>query len=181
MSDHDIECISPAEALKRLREGARLIDVRDAHEFAVRHARGARNVPRERLIAEPHRDLGDEAVCLLICQSGKRSLDAAAALRGLEPCLVEVLQHPHACKRVQRDAAGEDQLVGAGRSQQVIDDMDQRVFQHHLGRRRLVEAILRVGTVLDVLDAQHRMADADLIQQFTPAGGLGGEINHARW
>ena len=46
MSDHDIECISPAEALKRLREGSRLIDVRADHEFAasvVLHMAGPRH------------------------------------------------------------------------------------------------------------------------------------------
>lgn len=80
MSDHDIECISPAEALKRLREGARLIDVRDAHEFAVQHARGARNVPREALLADPDATLGEGDCFLLICQSGRRSFDAAAGL-----------------------------------------------------------------------------------------------------
>src|SRR5690606_15528037 len=81
MSENDVECISPAEALKRLREGAALIDVRADHEFAVIHARGARNVQKDRLLADPGSELDEGETCLLICQSGKRSLDAACALR----------------------------------------------------------------------------------------------------
>ena len=81
MSENDVECISPAEALKRLREGAALIDVRADHEFAVIHARGARNVQKDRLLADPVSELDEGGTCLLICQSGKRSLDAACALR----------------------------------------------------------------------------------------------------
>ena len=39
----------------------------------------------------------------------------------------------------------------------VREHVHQRVLEHHLRRRRLVEAILRVVLVLDVLDAQHRV------------------------
>ena len=91
MSDHDIECISPAEALKRLREGARLIDVRADHEFAVSHARGARNVHKDRLLADPGGEMDVGTTCLLICQSGRRSHDAAITLqaRGFRVMSVE--------------------------------------------------------------------------------------------
>ncbi len=39
----------------------------------------------------------------------------------------------------------------------MVDDMHERVLEHHLRRRRLVEAALRILAVRDVLDAQHRV------------------------
>ena len=80
-----------------------------------------------------------------------------AVLVLFEPCLIEMFEQPHVADRVQRDAAGQHQPVCAGRAQEVIDDMDHRVFQHQLRRGGLVEAVLGVGAVLDVLDAEHRI------------------------
>lgn len=77
----DIERISPAEALRRQREGVPLIDVREAHERATGHAEGARGVARDVLEAEPGAALPDrEAPVMLICQMGGRSLKAAEVL-----------------------------------------------------------------------------------------------------
>ena len=80
-----------------------------------------------------------------------------------EPCLVEMLQQPHVAERVQRHAAGEHQPMRAGLAQQVIDDVDHRVFEHELRRCGLVEAILRVRPMLDVLDAQHGVGIPQLV------------------
>ena len=53
--------------------------------------------------------------------------------------------------------------LGAGRAQQMIDDMDHGVLEHQLRRGRLVEAILGVGPVMDVLDAQHGVGIPELV------------------
>jgi molybdopterin/thiamine biosynthesis adenylyltransferase len=76
-----IELLSPAEALHRVRDGAILIDVRESHERATGFAEGALGIARAELEADPQATLPDrEAVVLLICQSGARSLKAAQAL-----------------------------------------------------------------------------------------------------
>jgi molybdopterin/thiamine biosynthesis adenylyltransferase/rhodanese-related sulfurtransferase len=79
----DIAEITPADALRRLRAGAVLVDVRAGHERALGMARGALGVVREELEAQPARFLPDTgAEVLLICQSGRRSMLAARALQG---------------------------------------------------------------------------------------------------
>ena len=45
----------------------------------------------------------------------------------------------------------------------MIDDMDHRILEHQLRRRRLVETILRVRPMVDILDAQHRVRIPQLI------------------
>ncbi len=73
--------LTPAQARARQRHGAVLVDVREAHERAAGQAEGALGVARAELEADPARWLPDrEAEILLICQSGRRSLAAAAAL-----------------------------------------------------------------------------------------------------
>lgn len=76
-----IKEISPKLAHERIAHGAVLIDVREAHERAGGMAEGARGIAKGDLQAEPALHLphpGQEI--LLICQTGKRSLDAAQAL-----------------------------------------------------------------------------------------------------
>ena len=73
-----------------------------------------------------------------------------------------MFEQPHIADRVQRHAAGQHQPGRAGRAQQMIDDMDHGVLEHQLRRGRLVEAILGVGPVMDVLDAQHRVGIPEL-------------------
>ena len=76
-----IQEISPAQARERLAHGAVLIDVREAHERAGGMAEGARGVAKGELQADPaaHLPRHDQEI-LLICQSGKRSADAAQFL-----------------------------------------------------------------------------------------------------
>ncbi|MBF6024799.1 molybdopterin-synthase adenylyltransferase MoeB [Lysobacter niastensis] len=77
----NIERITPAEALERLRAGAALVDVRESHERVTGFATGALGIARADLEADPRSALPDvEAPVLLICQSGGRSLKAAEAL-----------------------------------------------------------------------------------------------------
>ncbi|WP_312111723.1 rhodanese-like domain-containing protein, partial [Stenotrophomonas indicatrix] len=73
--------LSPEQARARVAHGAVLIDVREAHERAGGMAEGARGVAKDELLADPaaHLPLPEQEI-LLICQSGKRSADAAQAL-----------------------------------------------------------------------------------------------------
>jgi len=73
--------LSPQQAQARVAHGAVLIDVRQAHERAGGMAEGARGVAKNDLLADPaaHLPLQGQDI-LLICQSGKRSTDAAQAL-----------------------------------------------------------------------------------------------------
>ncbi|UHQ21392.1 molybdopterin-synthase adenylyltransferase MoeB [Lysobacter sp. 5GHs7-4] len=76
-----IERITPAEALRRQRAGALLIDVREAVERAAGRAEHALGVARTELETDPRASIADAATeVLLICQSGARSLLAAQAL-----------------------------------------------------------------------------------------------------
>jgi len=78
----EIPSISPGAARERQRHGAVLVDIREAHERAAGQAEGALAIARDELQADPGRYLPDEdAEILLVCQLGRRSQDAAAALR----------------------------------------------------------------------------------------------------
>ncbi len=73
--------ISPELVLQRLSEGAVLIDVREPHERAGGMAEGARGIALADLQAAPATHLPRlEQDILLICQTGKRSADAARFL-----------------------------------------------------------------------------------------------------
>ena len=73
--------ITPDQARKRLTEGALLIDVREAHERATGMAEGALGIAKAELQADPSAHLPSyDRELILICQSGKRSLEAAQAL-----------------------------------------------------------------------------------------------------
>ncbi len=80
-----IDTLSPMQALTRMREGARLIDVREAGERASGIAQGAQGVSLGELLADPVAHLGNpgqSGEVLLICALGQRSLNAAHALAG---------------------------------------------------------------------------------------------------
>lgn len=73
--------ITPDQARKRLTEGALLIDVREAHERASGMAEGALGIAKAELQADPSAHLPSyDRELILICQSGKRSMEAAQAL-----------------------------------------------------------------------------------------------------
>lgn len=87
-----IETISPAEALRRHRAGAVLVDVRESHERVTGHAAGALGIAKALLEADPHAALPDRDVeVLLICELGGRSQNAAEGLRAAGyTCVVSV-------------------------------------------------------------------------------------------
>ena len=79
--------ISPAEALERVRDGAILIDVRDAPELVTGTAEGATHVARCEIEMRIQRLVPDRgATLLLLCESGVRSLLAARRLAELGYC-----------------------------------------------------------------------------------------------
>lgn len=74
--------VSPAEARKRVAEGALLLDVRDKEEFEAGHIEGAMNISRgtlEMRIGEVEHDKQAPIVCL--CGGGHRGALAADALQ----------------------------------------------------------------------------------------------------
>ncbi|WP_269791640.1 molybdopterin-synthase adenylyltransferase MoeB [Stenotrophomonas sp. Iso1] len=73
--------LTPEQARAKQVEGVLLIDVREAHERAGGMAEGALGIAKGDLLADPARYLpsADREV-MLICQSGKRSGDAAGVL-----------------------------------------------------------------------------------------------------
>lgn len=74
--------LTPEQARERQRHGALLIDIREAHERVSGQAEGALGIARAELEAAPERHLpSPDAEVLLICQAGKRSREAGAALR----------------------------------------------------------------------------------------------------
>jgi molybdopterin/thiamine biosynthesis adenylyltransferase/rhodanese-related sulfurtransferase len=76
--------LSPEHARHRTLHGALLIDVREPHERATGMAEGARGIAQGDLQSEASTQLPAlDREILLICQSGKRSLDTAAVLRDL--------------------------------------------------------------------------------------------------
>lgn len=87
-----LQRITPAEATRRLREGAMLIDVREPDEHARERIPGARNLPLSRLEATELVAKPGQAV-VFHCRSGARTQGHAprlAAKAGLgEACIIE--------------------------------------------------------------------------------------------
>ena len=73
--------LTPGQARARIAHGALLIDVREAHERASGMAEGALGIAKGDLLAAraTHLPAADREI-VLVCQSGKRSMDAALAL-----------------------------------------------------------------------------------------------------
>lgn len=73
--------LTPEQARDRQLQGTVLIDVRQAHERAGGMAEGALGIDKDALLAAPAQHLPSaEQEVMLICQSGKRSADAAKLL-----------------------------------------------------------------------------------------------------
>jgi molybdopterin/thiamine biosynthesis adenylyltransferase/rhodanese-related sulfurtransferase len=98
----DVRELDPAEALQRQRDGALLVDVREAHERVLGMAEGARGIALAELVETPASLLDANAEILLICQSGKRSMRAAQAL--LEAGFVRVASVRGGTARWQAEA-----------------------------------------------------------------------------
>ncbi|UNK41065.1 molybdopterin-synthase adenylyltransferase MoeB [Luteimonas sp. S4-F44] len=144
--------ISPDEALRRRRAGARLIDVREAHERVTGMAEGAEGIDRATLEAAPQAHVPDRAApLLLICQSGQRSRQAAHALAAAG--YTDVASVAGGTSRWQ--AEGLPTVLPDG-------DIDLDFHDRYSRHLRLPE----VG-----LEGQRRLAEATVL--VTGAGGLG--------
>jgi sulfur-carrier protein adenylyltransferase/sulfurtransferase len=76
--------ITPAEALRRLRQGALLIDVRDASEHVVGDVEGSQAIPLASLESQIDSVVTDrQREILTLCASGQRSMQAAESLMRL--------------------------------------------------------------------------------------------------
>ncbi|MCC6995380.1 MAG: rhodanese-like domain-containing protein, partial [Deltaproteobacteria bacterium] len=74
--------VSGADARALVAQGALLLDVRTAGEFAGGHIEGALNIPVQEL-GQRLGELGDKARPIVVyCRSGKRSSRAASMLKG---------------------------------------------------------------------------------------------------
>lgn len=79
--------VTPHEAVKRINDGARVIDVREPAEFAQGSIAGAVNVPLSRIDREGVAALDDaggvhhEGELLIVCRSGARSGSACSRLQ----------------------------------------------------------------------------------------------------
>lgn len=83
---HDtILSVPPQEAHRMVRDGARLVDVREPGEYTAGHAPDAELVPLGRLLSNPDELPRDQRV-LLVCATGNRSSHATRLLgqRGFE-------------------------------------------------------------------------------------------------
>ena len=76
--------LSVDDAREKLREGAKLIDVRTAEEFASGRVSGAVNIPLDMVTNDLPRRFPDKSTTLLLhCRSGRRSGIAEKELRKL--------------------------------------------------------------------------------------------------
>jgi molybdopterin/thiamine biosynthesis adenylyltransferase/rhodanese-related sulfurtransferase len=143
---------TPAEALDRQRDGAVLIDVREAHERALGMAAGARGIAMGELIGNVAAHLPDADVeLLLICQSGLRSLRTAEALAAL------------GFTNVTSVAGGSARWIAEGLPVVMPDgDIDHDFAERYSRHLRLPQ----VG-----LDGQRRLEAARVL--LIGAGGLG--------
>ena len=142
--------LSPSEAHARQRAGAVLVDVRAAHERAFGMAGAALGVSGEELEVNPAGHLPDPAVeILLICQGGRRSLQAAQALAAL------------GYRNVSSVAGGTDAWQADGLPMQRAD-MDDDFGDRYSRHLRLPE----VG-----LHGQRKLETARVL--LVGAGGLG--------
>ena len=85
-----LKTISPQAASQLVAQGAVLIDVRGADEYAREHIAGARHVPMERLSAGPYPIEGAPAV-IFHCRSGNRTRLNAQTLEACATCDAYVL------------------------------------------------------------------------------------------
>jgi molybdopterin/thiamine biosynthesis adenylyltransferase/rhodanese-related sulfurtransferase len=147
----DIEEIGPAEALRRQRAGARLVDVREPGEHALGLPRDALAVPRAALESAPAQWLPDpRAQVLLICAAGMRSLAAARALRA------------RGYSQLASVAGGFDQWRRDGLPEMSGADEDADFLERYSRHLRLPQ----VG-----LEGQRKLAAARVL--LVGAGGLG--------
>ncbi|MDR1076629.1 MAG: molybdopterin-synthase adenylyltransferase MoeB [Xanthomonadaceae bacterium] len=145
--------ITPEQARERQHAGARLIDVREAHERAGGRAEGAEGIAKAELESGTAALLPDmEAEILLICQSGARSRTAAIRLS------------EQGYRRVSSVVGGTSAWEKAGlpMTRPALDPADRDFFERYSRHFRLPG----VG-----VEGQRRLQQASVL--VVGAGGLG--------
>jgi CRP-like cAMP-binding protein len=79
-----VSWVLPAEAAKRVKDGAVVVDVRMAEEFAQRAIDGAVNVPLNCLREVLPSKVGKDKSVIVYCNTGERSAAAAFVLKSLD-------------------------------------------------------------------------------------------------
>ena len=114
MASPGVPQIHAAEGARKVQEGAFLLDVREADEWAAGHAPAATHI-RLADVAERIGDLPGDAEVVAICRSGARSDRAAAFLRAQGIEAVNLAGGMQACA-----AAGLDVITDEGDPGRVI-------------------------------------------------------------
>lgn len=143
--------IGPGEAHAAVRGGARLIDIRAAHERALGMAEGADGIAREELERDPAAHLSSGQRVLLICQRGQRSLQ----------CMQALVAAGHDVQSVE---GGTEAWQASGlpmRRADIDADFAERYDRHF--------RLPQVG-----IEGQRRLADASVL--LVGAGGLGSPV-----
>jgi phage shock protein E len=83
--------VTGTQARALVAAGAKLIDVRDAEDFAEGHIDGATNIPVDTIEENPSTVGSKDQPMVLYCRSGRRSHRAAEALRAAGYTKVETL------------------------------------------------------------------------------------------
>jgi len=78
-----VERISPQQAQKMMKTGAKMVDVREPAEWEEAHVKGSTLIPLAKVKQQPRKAALAPKV-LLLCRSGKRSAVAAAAMSELK-------------------------------------------------------------------------------------------------
>ena len=68
--------------------------------------------------------------------------------------LIEMFEHTHVRDCVERRTSGQNKSIAASRANPEINNVDQRVLEHHLGCGCFVEPLLRIRTVMNVFDTK---------------------------
>lgn len=86
-----LKTISPERAAELMRDGAVLVDVREADEHAREHIPGARHHALSRLDAQTPAQPGDDVI-IFHCRSGARTQANASRLAAAADCEAFVLE-----------------------------------------------------------------------------------------
>ncbi len=83
--------LTPQAAQERLAQGAVLVDIRGADEYAREHIAGAQHLPMEQLSSQGM-PINDANAVIFHCRSGNRTLMNAAVLDNCASCDVYILE-----------------------------------------------------------------------------------------